>query len=192
MNWSKSAPSSHGLWPSACQHSWVLCCLPQIGYFEFCVRAGVLFVIQGCGQQKLAKNWGDSLAVRFCATTLMHSELCARRRAVRHPGLRAAEAGQELGRRPGDRPGRHRGHVPVRPQPLLRGAAAEALPVAGAAACRIYLTCARGHPVHCSMRMTMTCMFPCSTKLTLSNSLEACRQGACPCVKPLVFTQEQM
>ena len=27
-----------------------------------CARAGVLFVIQGCGQQKLAKNWGDGLA----------------------------------------------------------------------------------------------------------------------------------
>ena len=27
-----------------------------------CACAGVLFVIQGCGQQKLAKNWGDGLA----------------------------------------------------------------------------------------------------------------------------------
>ena len=31
-------------------------------YSECCACAGVLFVIQGCGQQKLAKNWGDGLA----------------------------------------------------------------------------------------------------------------------------------
>lgn len=36
-----------------------------------CACTGVLFVIQGCGQQKLAKNWGDGLATDPAAIASM-------------------------------------------------------------------------------------------------------------------------